>query len=228
MPPGAHGRAPSGRAAHLFHRRTAGRARWRWSPGSTGHAQCRGRALPRAGGPASDGLGDRHRAAGTRCGCAAAPSTRTSVSRWPPAPRHLPAGAWCPARSSPRYRPLRPCRARSPRTPPRSSTRRWRCTPPATRRSAVRCTRPWTPWCWPRTSGSCARRTAAPGRTCGGRPSWRSPERPAGSCGCTSSTCSRPSRRTPPSWMSGCRRGACTESRTAGMSSGTSCSCCRS
>lgn len=64
VPPGAHGRAASGRAAHLFRvRRVDGRGRGGVRD-RRGGPQCRRRALPRSGGPASDGLGDRRRAAG--------------------------------------------------------------------------------------------------------------------------------------------------------------------
>ena len=88
-------------------------------------------------------------------------------------------------------------------------------------------------WRWPapRTSPGCWPATRAPGAASGtgSTSSWTAPTSgPRPSCTCTSSTCCRPSRPTPPTWTSACRRAAGTGRPTGATSSGTSCSSSRS
>ena len=82
-----------------------------------------------------------------------------------------------------------------------------------------------------RASPSCWPGTRAPGASCGtgSTSSWTAPTSgPRPSCTCTSSTCCRPSRPTPSTWTSACRRAAGTARPTGATSSGTRCSSSRS
>ncbi len=117
MPPGAHGRAPSGRAAHLFRLGRLGGHGGGGVRDRRGGAQCRRRALPGAGGPASDGLGHRYRAAGH--GVAELPHPRLGhpYRAGRPDPRHLRPGRGAPPAARRATGRSDPVGARRPRLP---------------------------------------------------------------------------------------------------------------